>query len=262
MAAPTRAVPSRVASSLPSVPITTVATGSSAISTAPTANAEVGFCSVFHGASGCTAPEARRCYVLRPDFEIISPLQESGNVASLVHDVHNGGQVKHRLYARVACPESVCWSAGACRIRDLPNAGGNSMWSEVLSFEVLSALFGARLVRTEMELEYEWPCKITDYSVRLYDHPIGVSVTRAIKFRGMFTDDDALALLSKKLYGVTVSSKYVLESHGWHKQILHVLTPHEYIADVLRCCFDRLDAELRTNTVMIVTVTDNADWIF
>eukprot|EP01098_Paradermamoeba_levis_P005471 TRINITY_DN229_c0_g1_i5.p1 TRINITY_DN229_c0_g1~~TRINITY_DN229_c0_g1_i5.p1 ORF type:complete len:334 (-),score=80.16 TRINITY_DN229_c0_g1_i5:143-1144(-) len=37
-----------------------------------------------------------------------------------------------------------------------PNAGGNSVWSEVYSFEVLQRAFGAELVKTEMEIEY-WP---------------------------------------------------------------------------------------------------------
>jgi hypothetical protein len=37
-----------------------------------------------------------------------------------------------------------------------PNAGGNSIWSEALSFEVLSTIYGAKLLKTEMKLEY-WP---------------------------------------------------------------------------------------------------------
>ena len=36
----------------------------------------------------------------------------------------------------------------------LPNAGGSSLLSEVLSFEMLSRAFGATLDRTEMELTY------------------------------------------------------------------------------------------------------------
>jgi hypothetical protein len=74
--------------------------------------------------------------------------------------------------------EQVRLTDGGSRIRDLPNAGGNSVASEVMSFEVLRASYGADLLKTEMELEY-FPMggSITDYSVLLYDLHIGVSGT-------------------------------------------------------------------------------------
>lgn len=43
--------------------------------------------------------------------------------------------------------------------------GGNSVWSEVMSYEILNASYGAQLRRTEMEIEYYPASKITDYSV-------------------------------------------------------------------------------------------------
>jgi hypothetical protein len=58
-------------------------------------------------------------------------------------------------------------------------AGGNSVQSEVLSIEILHRQFGARLVRTEMEIEY-WPCgsKKTDYSCRIFDQTLGGQIER------------------------------------------------------------------------------------
>jgi hypothetical protein len=57
-----------------------------------------------------------------------------------------------------------------------------------------------------MELEYfPYGSKITDYSVRCFGRSIGVSVTRAMKFRGVFTIEDGVALLTKKLNGVNAS---------------------------------------------------------
>ena len=38
-------------------------------------------------------------------------------------------------------------SEAAQKIRDVPNAGGNSVLSEVLSFELLQKCFGARLLK-------------------------------------------------------------------------------------------------------------------
>jgi hypothetical protein len=57
-------------------------------------------------------------------------------------------------------------SADAARVRDEDNAGGSSMISECMSMDVLHRAFGARLLKTEMELEY-WPRNgaITDFSV-------------------------------------------------------------------------------------------------
>jgi hypothetical protein len=79
--------------------------------------------------------------------------------------------------------EQVTLTEGGRRIRDLPNAGGNSVASEVMSFEVLRASYGADLLKTEMELEY-FPMggSITDYSVLLYDLHIGVSGNRLDDF--------------------------------------------------------------------------------
>lgn len=47
-------------------------------------------------------------------------------------------------------------TADAKAICDSPNAGGGSENSEAMSFEVLRRCFNAKLVKTEMEIEYEW----------------------------------------------------------------------------------------------------------
>ena len=83
-----------------------------------------------------------------------------------------------------------------------PNAGGNSVESETLSFEMLKKSFNAKLLKTEMEVSY-WPMggSITDYVCYMFDSIIGVSVTRAMKYNGEFTYEDANKLLVKKLKG-------------------------------------------------------------
>lgn len=57
--------------------------------------------------------------------------------------------------------------------------------------------------QTEMEVEY-FPMggSITDYVCEIFQHKIGVSVTRAMKYMGgEFTHEDAITLLNKKLNG-------------------------------------------------------------
>lgn len=58
------------------------------------------------------------------------------------------------------------------------------------------------LFQTEMEVSY-FPegGSITDYVCEIFDTKVGVSVTRAMKYRGDFTQEDAMNLLMKKLKG-------------------------------------------------------------
>ena len=53
-----------------------------------------------------------------------------------------------------------------------------------------------------MEVEY-FPegGSITDYTCKMFDTTLGVSVTRAMKYGGDFTEEDADRLLMKKLNG-------------------------------------------------------------
>jgi len=180
---------------------------------------------------------------------------------ALLHDEHSAGFIFHRFTATSPFA-TIPLSEGGRRILELPNAGGNSVSSEVISYELLRMMFNAQLSRTEMELEY-FPhgSKITDYSITLNGECIGVSVTRAMKFRGTFTTRDGVALLSKKLYGVSASTRAVVQER-WKKQILHVFAEHEYVAEELGRAFDQLDFETRSNTVVLCTVTLNARWIF
>jgi len=151
-------------------------------------------------------------------------------------------------------------SLGAVRIRDTPNAGGTSVNSEVMSFEFMRLLFGCTLLKTEMEIEYCPRGKITDYAMMMNRRHYGVSVTRALKFRGVFTRADANKLLTKKLFGIVESSRNVV--HKFDKQILHILVYEPYVADVLRAEWETLSAELTSNTTVLVTYTKNAPWIY
>ena len=74
----------------------------------------------------------------------------------------------------------VQWSPDATRMLRMPNAGGSSLASEALAFEMLARAFGASLERTELELKYRQGSQLTDFAIEVFGgYPLGVSVTRA-----------------------------------------------------------------------------------
>lgn len=129
-------------------------------------------------------------------------------------------------FPAAADPATFTYSEDGRRMLLQPNAGGTSVWSEVLSFEIMRAAYGAVLQRTEMEIEYDWMgSKKTDYSCSIDGvGVVAVSVTRALKHRGAFSRQDAYELLYKKLRCVQGSNQNVCVRHRWERQILHVWT--------------------------------------
>jgi hypothetical protein len=162
-------------------------------------------------------------------------------------------------------PEAVKLSSGARRIMLEENAGGQSELSEGFSFEILRRVFGAKLINTEMAIRYWWNSwKKTDYSVRMSGAVVGVSVTRAMKYKGIFTRCDAQKLLRKKLFGINESSLGVLEEDEWQRQILHIWATDEYVERILYDVFLELlftEPELVGDTLIMVTVSSSW-WIF
>ncbi len=154
-------------------------------------------------------------------------------------------------------------SRDSLRILLTPNAGGNSIVSEVLSFEMFKKYFNAHLLKTEMEVEY-FPegGSINDYVMKIFNTVIGVSVTRAMKypFDEAFTIQDATNLLTKKLKGIVQSSKNSMEH--WNKQILHVWVMNEYTCNSMLIAWSELSRQLKTNTVLLITVAENSNEIF
>ncbi|CAD5116069.1 unnamed protein product [Dimorphilus gyrociliatus] len=160
------------------------------------------------------------------------------------------------------CPlTKIKLSQGALKLLTIPNAGGSSVISEVLSLEFLSRSFGAHLLKTEMEVEY-WPQggSITDYVARIYDQIIGVSVTRAMKYGGDFAMDDAIRLLNKKLQGVNRSTANNQE--GWSKQVLHVWATDKKTAAYVLKAWQMLDETVRSDTVVVITVCYSIPGLF
>jgi len=171
----------------------------------------------------------------------------------------------------------------ATRVVLEPNAGGKSVVSEALSVEYMAQRFRATDVQTEMELKYwseHW--KKIDYSVRVGNVRVGVSVTRAMGFptQAEFTMEDARRLLKKKLFGLLVARAGIDESCRFGVAVLHVWCQSKRIAALLRQHFEELAlAEERRflreggdaagswppatdNVVLLLTVAASAPEIF
>lgn len=147
-------------------------------------------------------------------------------------------------------------SDDANKIKDLPNAGGNSVVSEVLSYEMLKRTFGAELHKTEMEVVYfPYGGAMTDYTCKVFGTTVGVSVTRAMKFSGKYTLEDAQRILNKKLAGVIRSTETSLEK--WSKQILHIWAETNDAANYLTQAYDTISDVTKYNTVVLITVANH-----
>ncbi|XP_060570040.1 AAC-rich mRNA clone AAC4 protein-like [Ruditapes philippinarum] len=141
------------------------------------------------------------------------------------------------------------------KIRDAPNAGGSSIYSEVLSFLILKKCCHAKLLKTEMEIEY-FPRggPITDYVCQIYGTILGVSVSRAMKFGSRaYTEEDAKRLLHKKLKGVIKSTNNNQEK--WKKQVLHLWSVSNDVTSTLIKVFNMIPPEIKSNTVILITTT-------
>ncbi|HJL15317.1 MAG TPA: hypothetical protein RMH99_06670 [Sandaracinaceae bacterium LLY-WYZ-13_1] len=156
-------------------------------------------------------------------------------------------------------------SEGAREILADGTAGGSSGYSEAFAFELLHRCEGATLVASETEIEYTTEGSLTDVLVEIDGAPIGVSVTRAVSITGACTREDgysatrATELLTDKLDGVNESSRNVDPAFAWVKQILFVHADTPTAAAALRDAWDGLDADLRADTVVFVSVSEAMD---
>eukprot|EP00386_Alphamonas_edax_P000882 GDKI01002680.1.p2 GENE.GDKI01002680.1~~GDKI01002680.1.p2 ORF type:complete len:340 (-),score=92.60 GDKI01002680.1:237-1256(-) len=143
-----------------------------------------------------------------------------------------------------------------------PNAGGNSVASEVLAFEALRCLLGAQLQRTEMQIGYwSWFSKKTDFSVSIQGDVYGVSVARCFDWRQAeagtaVSREEAERLLVKKLDGVNKCNMEVCVQDRWTKQFLFLWVKSEQDAQVLHDVYVNCQrvAEVRGNTIVLVCV--------
>ena len=152
-------------------------------------------------------------------------------------------------------------TAGGQRLAATPNAGGSSGLSEIFAFEQLARCEDADLLKTETEIVYATSGKITDMLVTIDGHKIGVSVTRAVAFPfgTPYSVADATTLLQRKLEDIQASTANVSAADKWDKQILSYLAFDAAAADSVATAWGNMSANVRADTIVLVTVTDGAD---
>ena len=150
---------------------------------------------------------------------------------------------------------------GGQAVFDAGNLGGSSLFSEVISFDVLARCESAELLKTETEIEYATRGSRTDLLVEFNGTKIGVSVTRGQGFplEDPFSVEQAQALLEDKLSDIPMSTANVAPADAWEKQILHVIAYGPMHAQSLLTAYESLGSELTLDTLVVVTVTDGED---
>eukprot|EP00027_Filamoeba_sp_ATCC50430_P008807 CAMPEP_0168549278 /NCGR_PEP_ID=MMETSP0413-20121227/5016_1 /TAXON_ID=136452 /ORGANISM="Filamoeba nolandi, Strain NC-AS-23-1" /LENGTH=623 /DNA_ID=CAMNT_0008579651 /DNA_START=56 /DNA_END=1924 /DNA_ORIENTATION=+ len=199
----------------------------------------------------------QRSYVFAPSFVLSGPTNASFRMHAWIEDrldIHNGilfNVLESTKFNKDNFANHL--SDAGLKMWNEPNAGGSSAASEVLSFEILKNCFGARLVATEMEIQYNWGSKITDYSCEIYGRKFGVSVTRMIdfhdidkgKFKPPLTRGDISKLMKKKLGGILASTNGVFEEFKWEKQILHVFATSHKVREAFEMEWNTMSSDLR-----------------
>lgn len=142
------------------------------------------------------------------------------------------------------------------------NAGGSSIYSEILAHDLAAACDGATLLKTETEILYDDPNgKKTDLLVEIDGTRIGVSVTRAITFPPgtPLTLARAEEILFDKLDDVLASSANVSAADAWQKQILVVEVPVGSDRDQVVAAYGNADSVRRADTIVWAVDTDGSD---
>ncbi|HTJ41219.1 MAG TPA: hypothetical protein VL463_03960 [Kofleriaceae bacterium] len=147
------------------------------------------------------------------------------------------------------------------RLISTPNAGGSSIASETFALEELARCELATLLKTETEIVYDTPGKITDFEVSIDGHKIGVSVTRAETYPlgQTYQLSTATTLITRKLNDIKTSSADVSAGDKWDKQILAILAYDTQAADTMAQAWTMLDASTKADTIVIITTTEGDD---
>ncbi len=145
-------------------------------------------------------------------------------------------------------------------IANAENAGGSSVPSEAIAFEMLHLCEGATFLKDEVEVIYDQKeGGITDILVEIDGRKVGVSVTRAFAYQREYTLEDAEKILKKKLTALPIAMSNANEVDRWEKSILSVLAYDANSAAQIKAAFDIASAELKGDAIVMVTVSDGDD---
>jgi hypothetical protein len=157
-------------------------------------------------------------------------------------------------------------SPGGQRVFDSPNAGGSSIESEVMTFEMLHFCDGATLLKTEKEIVYDDPpeggaATITDLLVNIGGDKVGVNPVRPYKPGGM-NDAEVKTVVENKLASIVASSARVSTGDKWVKQIMHVWCFNQACVDSFDRVYPTIPEATRANTIVLVTKTEGGGFLY
>ena len=142
------------------------------------------------------------------------------------------------------------------------NAGGSSLESEAIAYDVLYRCEDAVLLATETEVDYiDDGGKKIDLLVEVDGLQVGVSVTRAYGYppEDPYTVDQAVDLLSDKLEDLKTIEQNVEGDSFFDARALHVLAYTADHATSLQTAVGQLDQGTLGGALLVVTVTDGDD---
>lgn len=162
------------------------------------------------------------------------------------------------------------FSGDALRSLSVNNAGGSSALSEAFSIQYMICRFAVYEFILEMEVKYwVYNCSIVDYVMKMAnDGNVGVSVTRAMNHIDplLFTFEDGMRLLSKKLYGLIIARNGASSKNSFHKCILHVFCQCSLISEILSVVHERILQSIEKDDpihdVRIVLTVCSEDWLY
>ena len=160
-------------------------------------------------------------------------------------------------------------SDGGDRILDTPNAGGSSIESEVMSFEILHYCEGAKLLKTEKEIVYGAPAEggpstITDLLIEIDGKKVGVNPIRVYRPSNQLQPSEAeiKKSLEDKLNSIRGSSARVSPQDKWVKQVMHVYAVTQANADTVLRVLPTIEPAVRADTVVLVTRSAGGGFLY
>jgi hypothetical protein len=152
-------------------------------------------------------------------------------------------------------------TAGGIKIVSSDNAGGSSIFSEAFAFEWLARCEQATLLKTETEIAYDAVSKKADLLVEIDSRKVGVSVTRAVAFPfgQPYTLAAATTLFDRKLKDIALATASVSSADRWSRTMISVLSYDAQHASVAMQAWATLPADTKSDTILVVTVTDGDD---
>lgn len=168
--------------------------------------------------------------------------------------------IKINVYSENKSLNNIQWSKHSKLFISNGNAGGSSLMSEVLSYEIFSRICNGVLYKSEKELEYIFPeGPLSDYTIHIENDKLySISVTRAFCYYNNFNKEKCYNLLFKKFAKIKYIEKNI-KNKKIYKNILHVFTISDECFNIIKDVYSEIPLILKKNIVFVVTITNIKD---